>query len=104
MEVVVLQIQTYDKKYDAEIISLILHIQNEEAKIDLSLSEQPDLLDIRRCYQKDGGEFWIALSGGKVIGTIGLMLKGSHCAILKSFLCKKNTVHKKSALLYIMNF
>ncbi len=27
----------------SEVISLILHIQNDEAKINLSLDEQPDL-------------------------------------------------------------
>lgn len=61
--------------FDDEIISLILSIQNKEAKIGLSLQEQPDLLDIYHSYQQPGGEFWIALSDGRVIGTIGLMLK-----------------------------
>ena len=37
---------SYDEKYLQQIIDLILHIQNDEAKIDLPLSEQPDLLDI----------------------------------------------------------
>ena len=37
-------------------------------KIDLPLDEQPDLLDIAQSYQHSGGEFWIALSDGRVIG------------------------------------
>ena len=41
-----MQIKTYSGKYDDEIISLILDIQNNESKIDLSLEEQPDLLTI----------------------------------------------------------
>lgn len=53
-EVIVLQIETYSGKYDGEIISLILDIQNKEAKIDLSIEEQPDLLDINHYYQQDG--------------------------------------------------
>ena len=57
-----MNIETYSGKYDEEIIALILDIQNNESKINLSLEEQPDLLDIRECYQKKGGEFWIALS------------------------------------------
>lgn len=89
LEVIILKIETYSGKYDDEIINLILSIQNDEAKIGLSLQEQPDLLDIHHCYQQSGGEFWIALSDGRVIGTIGLMLKENHCAVLKKFFVKK---------------
>ena len=70
-----MQIETYSGKYDDEIISLILDIQNNESKINLSLEEQPDLLTIHDSYQKNGGEFWIALDQGRVIGTLGLMKK-----------------------------
>ena len=84
-----MKIETYSGKYDEQIVSLILNIQNNEAKINLSLQEQPDLLDIYRSYQKDGGEFWIALSDDTVIGTIGLMMREKHCAVLKKFFVKK---------------
>ena len=84
-----MKIETYNGKFNAEIISLILSIQNDEAKIGLALQEQPDLLDIHQNYQQPGGEFWIALSDDKVIGTIGLMLKENHCAILKKFFVEK---------------
>ncbi len=85
----ILKIETYSGRFDDEIISLILSVQNDEAKIGLTLQEQPDLLDIHRSYQQLGGEFWIALSDGKVIGTIGLMLKKNHCAVLKKFFVEK---------------
>ena len=78
-----MQIETYSGKYDDEIISLILDIQNNKSKINLSLEEQPDLLTIHDSYQKNGGEFWIALDQGRVIGTLGLMKKDNHCAIMK---------------------
>ena len=84
-----MKIETYSGKFDDEIIALILSIQNDEAKIGLSIQEQPDLLDIHRCYQQSGGEFWIALSDDRVIGTIGLMLKENHCAILKKFFVER---------------
>lgn len=84
-----MKIETYSGKFDDEIITLILSIQNDEAKIGLSIQEQPDLLDIHRCYQQSGGEFWIALSDDRVIGTIGLMLKENHCAILKKFFVER---------------
>ncbi len=90
-----MHIETYKEKYTDEIISLILDIQNNEAKINLSLEEQPDLLDISNSYQKNGGEFWVALSDGDVIGTIGLMLKEKDCAVMKKFFVKKEYRSKK---------
>lgn len=39
-------IEAYSGRLDEEIRELILGIQNNEAKIGLSLAEQPDLLDI----------------------------------------------------------
>lgn len=84
-----MKIETYCGKYDDELIDMILSIQNDEAKIGLSLQEQPDLMDIPRYYQQSGGAFWIALSDGRVVGTIGLMLKENHCAVLKKFFVKK---------------
>lgn len=66
-------------------VDLILRIQNEEAGIDLSLQEQPDLLDISASYSQSGGEFWIALEEERVIGTIGLLRLDERCAALKKF-------------------
>lgn len=93
-----MRIETYRGAYDDEIISLILSIQNDEAEISLSIQEQPDLLDIEQYYQQSGGNFWVALSAGKVIGTIGLMLKDRHCAILKKFFVKKEFRAQKIGL------
>jgi len=88
-KVITMKIRTYDGTYDDQIISLILGIQNGEAGIGLSLGEQPDLLDIRQSYQTGGGEFWLALEGERVIGTIGLMRKSQTCAVLKKFFVQK---------------
>lgn len=93
-----MKIETYRKAYDDEIISLILSIQNDEAGIGLSIQEQPDLLDIEQYYQQTGGNFGVALSDGKVIGTIGLMLKNRHCAILKKFFVRKEFRSQKIGL------
>lgn len=80
--------ETYSSQYTAEIIKLILDIQNNEAKIGLTLEEQPDLSDIESYYRKSGGEFWVALSDGKVIGTIGLIMRENECAVMKKFFVK----------------
>lgn len=86
------------EKYDDEIISLILDIQNNESRINLSLEEQPDLFNINKSYQHGGGEFWIAVCDGKVIGTIGLMMKENNCAIMKKFFVKKEYRSQKVGL------
>ena len=36
-----MEIITYQEQYKQQIIDLILHIQNDEARINLSLEEQP---------------------------------------------------------------
>ncbi len=77
---------------------LILDIQNNGSKINLSLEEQPDLFNINKSYQQGGGEFLIAVFDGKVIGTIGLMMKENNCAIMKKFFVKKEYRSQKVGL------
>ena len=71
--------------------------QNNEAKINLSLDEQPDLKDITSCYEYDGGEFWIAVDDGVVIGTLALMNKGNGNAVLKKAFVRAD--HRKKGVL-----
>lgn len=78
-----MEIITYQEQYKQQIIDLILHIQNDEAGICLSLEEQPDLLDIPTYYEKDGGAFWLAVEDGAVIGTLALMNMGNSNGVLK---------------------
>lgn len=93
-----IKIQTYNGEYDNEIINLILSIQNNESKINLSLEEQPDLKDIKKCYQEKGGEFWLALDKDKLVGTIGIMLKENNCAVMKKFFVDSKYRSKKVGL------
>lgn len=78
----------YDDRYKNEIIDMILSIQNKEAKIDLSIEEQPDLTDIHSAYERNGGKFLIAIENKQVIGTIALMMSKNNCGILKKFFVK----------------
>lgn len=72
--------------FQREIVDLILHIQNVEYSVNISLIEQPDLLDIESCYIASGGGFWVALNGaGDVAGTLGLQRKTHTIAVLKKF-------------------
>lgn len=54
------------------ILDVILPIQREEFGIAITAADQPDLLDILSFYHTGNGGFWIATSGTRVVGTIGL--------------------------------
>lgn len=96
-----MEIIKYDEKYKQQVIDLILHIQNEEAKIQLAIEEQPDLLDVPAYYDKNGGGFWLAIDGSEVIGTFAFMNYGGGNAVLKKFfVCADWRSKKVGAALY----
>lgn len=90
-----MQIITYQEKYKQQIIDLILHIQNDEAGIDLQINEQPDLLNVPLYYEKDGGDFWLAIDQDQVVGTFAFMNYGNGNAVLKKFFVRADWRSKK---------
>jgi N-acetylglutamate synthase-like GNAT family acetyltransferase len=85
-----ISIQPFQKKYQGQILPLILEIQQKEFHIKISSEQQPDLQDISGFYQKDNGNFWIALEKDKVVGTIALLDIGKDaCALRKMFVHKE---------------
>lgn len=52
---------------------MILPIQQEEFGISVTLQDQPDVLDIQSFYQDNAGNFWVALRGEEVVGTVALL-------------------------------
>lgn len=84
-------ITVYDDRYKEEVIHLILHVQNVEHDVGISVEEQPDILDIQSNYINDGGNFWVALNDSdEVIGSIGLQKKTNEVAVLKKFFVYKD--------------
>lgn len=77
------QIKHYEGGRDADVANMVLQIQNGEQGLGLTIEDQPDLNDIASAY-RDGG-FWIAETGGEVVGTIGLLRYGPRQAALKKF-------------------
>ena len=55
-----LTIETYTDTYKNDVADLILHIQNVEFGIPITLELQPDLNEIPGFYQTNNGNFWIA--------------------------------------------
>lgn len=84
------EIKQFSNPYQKQVIDLVLDIQNNEAKINLPLSEQPDLQNIEEYFINSGGMFWIAVENNSVIGTIGLKKASKEDAVLKNFFVKAN--------------
>lgn len=76
------EIVAYDGGRDAEVAAFILAVQRETGVI-VPIEEQPELLDIGGAY-RDGG-FWLALAGGEIVGTIGMMRYGASGVLKKLF-------------------
>lgn len=99
-----MEIIQYQEKYKQQVIDLILHIQNDEAKINLSLVEQQDLLDVEKYYFENGGDFIIAVHDNKVIGTFAYMNYGGGNAVLKKFFVDAKWRSQKVGLAHMKKY
>ncbi len=80
-------IQEYSNKYQEQVIDLILSIQRGEFEVNITKEDQPDLSDIPNFYQS-GGNFWVALHNGQVVGTIALINIGNQQGALRKMFIK----------------
>lgn len=81
-----ISIISYLDEFRSQVLDLILHIQNVEAKVNISAEDQPDILAINAEYISDGGGFWVALNEHReVVGTIGIQRKSPTIGVLKKF-------------------
>lgn len=83
-------IATYEKKYQQGIVNLILAIQQQEFGVPITINDQPDLQNIASFYQKDNGNFWVAVEEAKVVGTIALVDIGNSQVALRKMFVHKN--------------
>lgn len=65
------------------VVDLILPIQQQEFGVQVTLSDQPDLLDIPHFYQQGKGNFWVALDGEILVGSLGLKDIGEGDLVLR---------------------
>ena len=72
-----IEVRSYSELYKEKIIQLTFKI-GKEFDIPIFLKDQPDLLDIPYFYQNGLGNFWIALDGEQVVGTIALIDIGNN--------------------------
>ena len=91
-------IETYQEKYKAEIAQLILNIQQNEFNVPVTISDQPDLLDIENFYFRKDGNFWVAVENERVIGTIALIDIGNRQSALRKMFVHKDYRGKEKGI------
>jgi N-acetylglutamate synthase-like GNAT family acetyltransferase len=91
-------IETYQEKYKAEIAQLILNIQQNEFNVPVTISDQPDLLDIENFYFRKNGNFWVAVENERVIGTIALIDIGNRQSALRKMFVHKDYRGKEKGI------
>ena len=84
------KIEVYTDIYRKDVADLILHIQNAEFDIPITLELQPDLNRIPGFYQTNNGNFWIAKISDKIIGTISLLDIGNCKGALRKMFVDKD--------------
>jgi N-acetylglutamate synthase-like GNAT family acetyltransferase len=83
-----IQIARYADGHGEGVRALILAIQQREFGLPLSLEVQPDLIDIRHAYGHGASNFWVALAGGEVVGSIALLDIGNREGALRKMFVK----------------
>jgi GNAT superfamily N-acetyltransferase len=83
-----IEVVPYSENHRTGVVDVILPIQHSEFHIPITLEAQPDLLDIPGFYQKGKGNFWVALDGAEIVGTISLLDIGNGQGALRKMFVK----------------
>ncbi|MCJ2371112.1 GNAT family N-acetyltransferase [Pseudomonas sp. RGM 3321] len=78
-----IQVRRFVPNDEQGVSALILPIQREEFGIPITAEDQPDLKAIPTFYQTGIGDFWVAVQGDHVVGSIALKDIGSGQAALR---------------------
>lgn len=88
-----IRIVPYNEKYKKETADLILDVYDNE--LGFKGYERPDIHDITNYYlKKPNNNFWIALDGDKLVGTVGILGKTEKLAYLKRLIIEKEYRHQ----------
>lgn len=80
------------------VVGLILPIQQREFGVPITLADQPDLLDVPNVYQRGAGNFWVALDGDALVGTIAVLDIGGGAGALRKLFVRASHRGKPHAL------
>ena len=90
-------ITPYRDEFNAQVIDIVTSTQRE-FNVPVTLDDQPDLKKIPEIYQQKGGNFWVALDGDNVIGTIALIDRGEHTGVLRKMFVRPNYRGKEKGI------
>lgn len=85
-----ISIEQYTDLYKQQVLDLIVPIQREEFNIPITAADQPDLQQIPGFYQKEDGNFWLAIADNTVVGTIALLDIGNRQGALRKMFVHRN--------------
>jgi GNAT superfamily N-acetyltransferase len=86
-----IRIVPFSPEHADGVVSVILPIQQNEFEIPITLEAQPDLKDIGGFYQHGDGNFWVAVDGDTVVGTVALLDIGNRqVALRKMFVARSH--------------
>jgi GNAT superfamily N-acetyltransferase len=88
----------YDARFQDQVEKLVVPIQRIEFGVQITREEQPDLLDIAGTFQRGHGNFWVAVSGDHVIGSIGIVDIGNGSVALKKMFVRADKRGKQSGV------
>ena len=86
---VTVRIVRYGEDLAPGVRDLIVPIQRAEFGIEITYEDQPDLHDVAAFYRKGCGDFWVALDGREVVGSIALIDIGERRAALRKMFVKQ---------------
>ncbi|MGB0629443.1 MAG: GNAT family N-acetyltransferase [Alphaproteobacteria bacterium] len=92
------RIQPYSETYRDAVRDLIVPIQREEFGVDITYEDQPDLTQIPTFYQQNGGQFWLALDGDDLVGTIALADIGEQTGALRKMFVRESHRGKEAGV------
>lgn len=78
-----IEIVPFEQNHQQAVEDLVLPIQQGEFGVKITREEQPDLMNIKEVFQHGNGNFWVALCGDAVVGTIGVIDIGDRQTVLK---------------------
>jgi putative acetyltransferase len=90
-----IEIIPYKNQHKESVIKLILDIQQIEFQVPITIEEQPDLQIIPDFYQIERGNFWVAINGDEVVGSIALIDCGGKVGCIRKMFVKKEFRGKK---------
>src|SRR5512143_2859612 len=84
------KIVPFNSSHADHVQGLVLKIQREEFGFPITLEDQPDLQAVDKFFRNGKGNFWVAIVGGQVVGTIGLADIGNQQFALRKMFVERS--------------